>query len=167
MTSHLAQLQEQLASFLPTARQQLTEIESDIEKKQAEITELREERRQVRSILISLDPSFVEEQRANGKLPGTKPKRAQRHARGKLPIGKERRDRIVAWLQEHAEELNEGDGFYVTGLIKRPDWQFAGQSPTNKIMNMLREEGIITLSRIGENDGSRGARQRKFYKVIV
>jgi hypothetical protein len=147
----ITQVHEEIAGAARPLVTLLAQVESEIAKQEAALTELRKVRTQLRNTIKSLDPSLLPEEE--------KPRR-KRDSNAWTP-----KPEKVAAMQEFLlarhSELNANGGFHAAGLQARyPKELPIAYSSIHKVLTALHEQGAIRL----HGTGSGGA---KFYKVIA
>jgi hypothetical protein len=147
MTTITEQIQAQIAEITQPLQDQLTQLDQQIERMEAELHEFRAARTRVRQVLKGLVPSEN----------GTKKKAAA--TKSALP-SPERMEKLRVWLLAHAEALNV-NGFSAPSL--RRDYPshlpIGNASGVSAGLRELHEQGFLGLTRVG-----RGG--ERFFKVI-
>jgi len=154
MTTHVERLREQIDTLVPPAKEAYEEIDSQIEEKMRELTELRAEQAEVRRLIRVFEPEFE-------KRPYAESNNGKRKRSGAGKYSAEKIQLVLDWLQANAEILNQGDGFYAseaTGITGCP----VNQSGLSAILVRLHEQGQVRLTKTSDGRGS-----RKYFKVVV
>lgn len=156
-TTHLDRLQQRVLEVLAPAKESYAELESEIEAKLVELTELRKQRDGVRRLIRSLEPDFEKRAYTNGGAPAKKRKTRS----GAEKYSPERIEEVNDWLRANAAQLNTGQGFYASDIINLPGCPVKYQSGLSAILVALHEKGLVRLTKQGGQGG------RKYYKVVI
>lgn len=129
-------------------KEALREIDTNIEKVEIDLKELREDRNKLVIVLRRIAPEAV-----SADKPKAERKPYERPSDEMLR-------KFTEFLQLHAEELNGNGGFHVTGLVR--DWHISdigNPSTITRAVKALRDDGVLVLDHTGQG-GSR------YFKVV-
>lgn len=130
-----------LDATLQPVRDQLALVDDEIARLSKELTAVRNVRQDLARVLRAADPDTPR--------PGIKHGQKLKTASGK-GVSEERREAVHAWLLAH---IRNGETFYASALVTRPDWdesKLGTQSNLAKSLNSLHDQGLITLDRLGK-----------------
>ena len=157
---HLARLEQEQAALFAPLKQHYEEIDKEIKDAEVRLTELRETRTRIKSLIRVGDPTFEKRLYKNGSKPGRKPAGEQR------PEGfsKQTLEELTVWLQANVSWLNEGDGFIASELARshHAELPVPGQSRLAKALRKLSDQGVVRLNKLGGRSG-----RAKYYKVVA
>jgi hypothetical protein len=142
--SAATELREAIGASLEPVRQRLAEVEQAIAAAERELAELRKLRTEARTLLRTIDPKSVPNQRRGKK----------KLSPDGYPISEEMVTRASDWLREHAHELDQPFG--VPEIMARDD--FAGvmsRQTLSTAMLVLADRGVVRLDSIGGQGGGR------------
>ena len=120
-----------------------------IEERIEELNELRKIRTRLTTMLHAANPE---------SKPKSKPKGSQPSEDLVL--------KVMEWLQTRRLELSENGGFRVADLIERDDFNLTGPSSLAKAMEVLHEQGVVTLDHWLKGPSTAGNPRGKFWKVV-
>jgi predicted transcriptional regulator len=160
-TDHAGRLSAEVEALLQPLHQHYEELTREIDEAETKARDLRAVRTKVRAMIRLGDPDFAKRAYAGNGKPKAKA--------GDGPVTPETIDRLGDWLVANAEELNalnDGEGFYASGLARDRDDLPGGvnrqQSRISWSLKKLHERGVVRIASKGKGSGG-----RLYYKVIA
>jgi hypothetical protein len=150
MDNRAQALREALAATVQPLKDEYDRLLRDIERAEAELTELRQLRTEYRTIIRAADPDAI---------PATSKPKSKPSGAAEYRPGTPRSEQVLAYVRENFNS----DEFSVPDLMARPDYaERVGvtQSPLSKILRGLADAGTLRLDRVGGIGG-----RQKFYRL--
>ena len=132
------QLRSSFRNLIDPVRDELQRLETEIERREAELGELRKLRTEARHVLYAIDPDSKPQ-------PTSQPKSGR--TRAKKNVSDEKVEAVLAWLQTHAADAR----FSVASVNHGEHGPFDVVPPgtLNFVFQELRDRDAIRLDRVG------------------